>query len=244
MPFTPSHAAAALPFLRSGLPPAALVLGTMAPDLLYYAPIEVPRGLSHSLLGAVTLDLALALLLFGVWRGWLRDPVADLLPAPLRVRVPPARRRVAAREWLPATGAALIGIATHLGWDAFTHRGAVASALGLEREVLGLPITSLLQHGSTVAGALVLVAWAVHLVRRTPRAEPASPSRLGARSRAVALGALLGLFATTALLVWAAGGLRVEPQLVFRVATTAVGVLVLGTAAYAAWWRLVPRGRG
>lgn len=36
MPFTPSHVAAALPFLRTPLIPAALVIGTMTPDLFYY----------------------------------------------------------------------------------------------------------------------------------------------------------------------------------------------------------------
>ena len=36
MPFTGSHPAAVLPFLRSGLPPSALVIGSMAPDFPYY----------------------------------------------------------------------------------------------------------------------------------------------------------------------------------------------------------------
>jgi hypothetical protein len=47
MPFTPSHIAAALRFLRTPLIPAAVVVGTMAPD----------RDLSHSVLGLVTVDL-------------------------------------------------------------------------------------------------------------------------------------------------------------------------------------------
>lgn len=33
MPFTPSHAIVALPFVRSPLAPAAVAVGAMAPDL-------------------------------------------------------------------------------------------------------------------------------------------------------------------------------------------------------------------
>ncbi|MDQ7908342.1 DUF4184 family protein [Phytohabitans sp. ZYX-F-186] len=48
MPFTGSHPAAVLPLVRWGLPPAALVIGSMVPDLPYYLPTPVnvlsPQG--------------------------------------------------------------------------------------------------------------------------------------------------------------------------------------------------------
>ena len=42
MPFTASHPAAILPFLRTPLPASALVAGSIAPDLPYYVPVDVP----------------------------------------------------------------------------------------------------------------------------------------------------------------------------------------------------------
>ena len=67
MPFTVSHIAAALPFRHAPLIPAAVVVGTMAPDIPYYVPLFVPQDLSHSLLGLVTIDLALALVGVLAW---------------------------------------------------------------------------------------------------------------------------------------------------------------------------------
>ncbi len=42
MPFTPSHAAAVLPFLRTPLPASALVIGSIAPDLPFHLPVDFP----------------------------------------------------------------------------------------------------------------------------------------------------------------------------------------------------------
>jgi hypothetical protein len=40
VPFTPSHAAAVLPFLRTPLTASALVIGSITPDLPFYLPVE------------------------------------------------------------------------------------------------------------------------------------------------------------------------------------------------------------
>ncbi len=47
MPFTPSHVAAVLPLARTGLPPTALVVGSVAPDLPYYLPLPVAAATTH-----------------------------------------------------------------------------------------------------------------------------------------------------------------------------------------------------
>ena len=58
MPFTPSHAAAVLPFLRTPLPASALVIGSVAPDLPYYLPVDLPWD-THTASAVVTVDLLL-----------------------------------------------------------------------------------------------------------------------------------------------------------------------------------------
>ncbi len=98
MPFTPSHAVVALPFVRTPLPPAAIAVGAMTPDL----PLFV-RGLgpsyvqTHSLVSLpLTLLLALALLL--LWRCVLRPASRALAPAWVATRLP--------GEWDERAGAA------------------------------------------------------------------------------------------------------------------------------------------
>ena len=126
MPFTPSHAAAVLPFLRSPLPVAALVAGSMVPDLPYFIPLGVPRELSHSPLGVLVVDLPLGVVVLVLWYLLFRAPVVGYTPAWLRLRIPAAPPSPASGgAWVSAVLwtllALLIGVATHLTWDSFTH---------------------------------------------------------------------------------------------------------------------------
>ncbi|WP_341845903.1 DUF4184 family protein [Streptomyces incarnatus] len=66
---------------------------------------------------------------------------------------------------------AVPGALTHVVWDAFTHQGRwgtrLVPAIGRDR-VAGVPLCSLLRHGSSVAGAVVLAVFAVRALRRAP----------------------------------------------------------------------------
>ncbi len=90
MPFTVSHVAAVLPVVgRSGrLPAAALVIGSMAPDYPWFLTRGRTAGFSHSLLGVVTVDLAVGLLAVVLWRRWAQAPVRDLVPRAVGERLP------------------------------------------------------------------------------------------------------------------------------------------------------------
>ncbi|MGK3950645.1 DUF4184 family protein, partial [Microbacterium sp. K2] len=49
MPFTPSHALVALPFIRTPLVPAAIAIGAMTPDLpLFLRGIGLPYSFTHT----------------------------------------------------------------------------------------------------------------------------------------------------------------------------------------------------
>src|SRR3712207_2490157 len=86
MPFTASHAVAALPFLRTPLPASALVIGSMSPDLPYYLPLD-PDVPTHTAVSVVTYDLLLGLLAWALWHGLLAAPAVAFAPAPLRARL-------------------------------------------------------------------------------------------------------------------------------------------------------------
>ncbi|MDX6259516.1 MAG: hypothetical protein QOH84_1204 [Kribbellaceae bacterium] len=156
MPFTLAHPAAVLPLLRRPFLPAALVAGSMAPDLPYflraagitsttagdwYEPL-LNATHTHSLSG-LPIDLLYAVaLVLAYWM--IRAPITALLPSRLAIpspEQPPSKARYAG--WLIIS--AITGVATHLLWDALTETDLI-------------PGQRLLQYASTALG-LVIVAW-------------------------------------------------------------------------------------
>lgn len=254
MPFTPSHVAAALPFVRTPLLTAGVVVGTMAPDIPYYVPVPVPRELSHSALGAVTVDPLMALIVVAAWWWLLREPVIDLLPRFVGERIPP----LSSTGWRPAGWgwgrtvlvlliSVLLGIATHLIWDSFTHPGWVADHVAVLRVQLGpLLVEKWLQHASTVAGLLAIGVWATRRLRRTPR-DPARPTRLTPTQRRAgevvfgAAGVVAGLVAWIHGIV--AGDAPFDPGLVFLVARVGMGVAGAAAILLVILWLIVKPAR-
>lgn len=131
MPFTGSHPALMLPFMTQrfralGLVPAALVIGSMAPDLSGFTPLDMPRSVSHSVLGSVTVVAGQAVLLTLVWVFVLAPPAYDVLPRYMRERIDCPTIGLAAHQWLWLYPSAALGAFSHVVWDSFTHRDGQA----------------------------------------------------------------------------------------------------------------------
>jgi hypothetical protein len=195
MPFTPSHAVVALPFVGTPLVPAAIAVGAMTPDLpLFVRGTPIRYGWTHDLLWLPT-TVVLALVLLLVWRCALRPAVRELSPAPLAARLPGewdagavaslretfgrGRPDAAApgRSWtaVPLLVVSLvIGVVSHIVWDLFTHEGrwGVAAIPALDTAWGPLDGYKWLQHGSSVVGLAILAVWGlVWLARRRPEAS-------------------------------------------------------------------------
>ncbi|MFE6751192.1 DUF4184 family protein [Kitasatospora purpeofusca] len=200
MPFTLSHPAAVLPLLRLAgergpLVASALVAGSMAPDVPFFAESLLPGvyrygGVTHRWWGVPTVDVALAAGLVAGWHGLVRGPLVALLPPPwsgaaeaLTVRRAGRGRPTGADlAWFAASAA--VGAASHVGWDAFTHhdRAGVRLFPVLERPVAGgPPLCEVLQYGTS---APALAAVAGYAVRAARSVEPARPAvELSGRAR-------------------------------------------------------------
>ncbi|RDG35954.1 DUF4184 family protein [Streptomyces corynorhini] len=179
-----SHPAAVLPLLRRPFVPAALVAGSVAPDVPYflgalgvaetssadwYGPL-LNATRTHSFVTGPFVALPFALGLVAAY-ALLRAPVTALLPPGLRPAAPerPAGARATARYAVWLLVSALIGIVSHLAWDSFTHGDGVlvAHVEPLRAEVLGgLTAARLLQYASTAFG---LAACGRYLWRRRDR---------------------------------------------------------------------------
>jgi hypothetical protein len=180
VPFTPSHAAAVLPFLRTPLPASALVAGSIAPDLPYYVPLEFPWR-THTALAVVTTDLLLGALAWALWHALLSAPALAAAPAALRGRLTGIPLGLEGRNSPVALGwtalALVVGAGTHVLWDEFTHprRWGTAHVPALDATWGLLPGYRWLQYASGLVGGLVLLGWLARWWRRTPT-RPVGPT--------------------------------------------------------------------
>ncbi|SFS02077.1 protein of unknown function [Microbacterium sp. cf046] len=184
MPFTPSHAVVALPFIRTPLIPAAIAIGAMTPDLpLFLRGTPVRYAVTHDL---AWMPLTIALVLLVIWRAVLRPAARELVPMGLARRLPgewDAGAAAALRETFAIAGtppraswrgillllvSLAIGIASHVVWDLFTHEDRWGVEVLPVLDELWGPLSGYrwLQHGSSVLGLAVLGIWAVLWVRR------------------------------------------------------------------------------
>jgi hypothetical protein len=193
MPFTLSHAAAALPFRKTRLEMSALVTGCFAPDFAYFFYLT-PHGLAaHSLQGMFLIDLPLSLIALWLFHAYIKQPLSMLLPTGIRARLrlrensysfwPPARLTLIAIS-------ILVGTATHILWDSFTHTfywpyrhwNFLSKMVYLPIEG-NTPMYKALQYGSTVFGIVVLAVWVWFWYRAAkpeelPAAEPYTPAQI------------------------------------------------------------------
>ncbi|MFI8422634.1 DUF4184 family protein [Streptomyces sp. NPDC085479] len=269
MPFTLSHAAAVLPVLRRNgtargpLVASALVAGSFAPDLTYFAATVVPEAMAfgdvtHSPVGLVTVDVVIAAVLVGLWLT-VREPLAGLLPERWRGRVYAVVRGRPWRERRPAGLAvwfavsAALGATTHVVWDTFTHidRWGTRTLPFLAGVVAGFPVYTYAQYGGS-ALALALLGWfAVRAARSVPAGtetppEVRVPGRRGRRAALLLIGGCVLAGIAHRVLRWAAywGWDRIENPLdIIPTACFGAGAgLVAGLLLYGAAARL--RGRG
>ncbi|MBT2504512.1 DUF4184 family protein [Streptomyces sp. ISL-98] len=211
MPFTLSHAAAVLPGIRRDgtargpLLASALVAGSFAPDMTYFAATAAPAAMTfgdvtHSLPGIVTVDVLITAALVGLWL-LLREPLLALVPRHRQARF---HGFVRGQDWsgiqLPSLAwrfflSAAIGACTHVVWDAFTHldRWGMRLLPVLGEVVAGFPMYMYAQYGGSAVALAAIVWFTVSALRRRPDGPaPNSVPALDARGRWTA-GVLLAL---------------------------------------------------
>jgi hypothetical protein len=243
MPLTPAHTAAAWPLgrLLPSLPLDALVIGTMVPDFQYLLELA-PRGrFGHSPLGLLAFCLPVGLLTWALYRQVVRPAGLLLAPPGLRASLVAGHTTV-----LPVIVAVLLGAASHVFWDSFTHAQgwavhripALSTAVHLEG-VGDMALFKLLQHGSTILGITAVTIWAWRWFRRQPRSARIYDQKSGSRALLI-LGMLVAAGAGGAFLN-GLRGLSRGPAVGFGYAAVG-GMAALGIASLV--FGLVVRLRG
>ncbi len=128
MPFTFCHPAIVLPLAKlskSKISMTALVIGSMSPDFEYFIRMRLEKVHGHTLSGLFYFDLPLTVILAFLFHYFVRDTLILNLPELLKKRFEPfiglnwfAWFRT---KWYIFIYSAIIGIFSHVFWDAFTH---------------------------------------------------------------------------------------------------------------------------
>jgi len=170
MPFTFSHPAITLPLTylpRQWVSLTGLVIGSLTPDFEYFLRMRIESIYSHTILGLFWFNLPLGLLLAFIFHNIVRDSLLDNLPTFLKSRFSALRQfewnKYFKKNWLVATISILIGAASHILWDSFTHNYGyfVETIPALTNKInffgMQVPTFKILQHSSTIIGGLVIV---------------------------------------------------------------------------------------
>ncbi|MDB5134787.1 MAG: hypothetical protein JWP37_1390 [Mucilaginibacter sp.] len=172
MPFTFSHPAIVLPFNylpKKWFSLTALVTGSMIPDFEYFIRMNMETRYSHTWTGLFWFDLPLTLFFMLIYNALVKDKLIDHLPVYLNKRL--SRFKTHGRPYFKQPLAiimlsAVIGGASHIFWDSFTHPGRyfVTHIPALTHIVFiagrAFPVFEIVQHLSTLTGAII-IAYAI-----------------------------------------------------------------------------------
>lgn len=254
MPFTLSHAAAVLPFRRSGLIVSAFVVGTFGPDFEYFLLLAPRSRYGHHWPGVLFFTLPACLLALWLFHAFIKKPTAALLPCAVERRLSPLLgefRFGGVGRFVLIVLSISAGIATHILWDSFTHKQTWATQywpvllkrIAMPAFGVALPLYQILQHASTILGLAALTWWFLHWLR----AEGPSPGRSaeGLRSSqkiAIVSGMVLLASAVAAIRALSAthslAHADAQARFVVISVITAGSSLAIEILAYSVWWTL------
>lgn len=186
MPFTVSHAATALPFLRTRLVFSALVVGTMSPDFEYIIMHGFGRAGSHTLPGLFYFCLPAGLILLYLYHYLWLPVIIDHCPKPVRLRLVASNRTPFRFGPLPhfmnIVFSLLLGAALHLGVDLLSHGHGESVKMfpWLLQKVPGLPMLHwwAFLHGlGSVLGLGILGVALLVWYQRTVPAQDVEPPK-------------------------------------------------------------------
>ncbi len=243
-----------LPFAlpRGGIMAAALCVGAMIPDLPYFMPIRWGAEWTHHPLGLVIADLPLGVLVTICWLRWLQQPALSLTPLAFRKRLRTRTPAIDSESVRVISIGVLIGAATHILWDSFTHHDglAVGQIAALSEPMLSisgivLPGYKVAQHLSTVVGLIAVLWLARRWLRKTPphglQAERPTTDRARNVGRLSIVGGTLAFAGLHALLA----ADEVPATRVWLTVTGAIQGTLAAALVYALWWhRRAPRHPG
>ena len=253
MPFTFAHPLAVVPIARTKLAFSALVVGAMSPDFEYLIRMRQSIHDAHLLIGLLVFCLPASLLMLWLWHGLLKRPLLELLPRGQQGVLLPYRDRFSfgsPKQFLLHCVAILIGAATHVGWDSFTHQWGwpVQQSGWMQELVIPMPVGEpiaphkAMQYASSLGGMglLLLIYWR-RFRRRERQSAEFSPQFAGrVRLRICMLmvfGAVVPAAIYAALMFPPTDGFENLKAFTVRSIVVSNSILLWWLIGYAIWFR-------
>ncbi|MEL6641047.1 MAG: DUF4184 family protein [Pseudomonadota bacterium] len=173
MPLTTAHPILVAPLWhvsRKWLDLPALIVGSAVPDIKYFLHLRTMDNIGHTAFGILVQGIPASLCLLAIFGFILLQPMRALSPAGFG-RILPNRYDFFPKERFAIIIVSIvIGAATHVFWDSFTHRGWFFVRLFpvLDMQVGPLPVYKYLQYVSGVLGSAAVLAWAIFAIRKAP----------------------------------------------------------------------------
>jgi hypothetical protein len=228
---------------------SALVMGCFVPDFPYLLSLNPHMSYGHSFPGMFLLDLPLALLALWLFHAFVKQPMLMFLPNGFRRRL---KTSVTSFPFWPSERfsliflSILIGTATHLVWDSFTHSTSwicdnwAFLRMNVELPVIGgeMPMYKALEYASSVFGLAVVAVWIWYWYRTTRPSEYPGADPLDGAQKCTFVIALPSLaILVGALRAYHVDGVRMEVRpvvhftadtLISAIAYFLLGLLVCG----------------
>ena len=251
MPFTLCHPAIVLPMYRytkriASLP--GLVIGSMAPDFVYFFSLGINGSFTHTLLGVPLYCVPAGLVVYLLYHLLIREAVLAWLPGAIsaRMREPVHWPLRSPRSVATVMGSLVIGAASHIAWDSFTHANTlIVNSYEVFRTPVPLggyemPLFKILQQLSSLVGFLVIAGFVAAWFKCTVPIKKA-PSSLSAGQRLLAFAGVV--FAAAAGGV--AGVLLRQPKNVehalFNFVVTGMAAAALAVMCFCIVWQVRER---
>lgn len=159
MPFTLSHPAIILPFLKNkNVSETALIVGAMSPDLEYFFRMKIQSEIGHTFLGIFLIDFPLGLITIILFHEIIKKPLIENTPYFFQKRLNDLKEL----NWIEYLKnniftvliSFFIGTISHIFWDSITHWNGylVENISVLNIKIYNIPLYKIGQHLSSVIG--------------------------------------------------------------------------------------------
>lgn len=183
-----------------------MVVGSLSPDFEYFVRLAPQGTFGHTWLGVLVADLPFSLLVLWLYQNYLKTGLYATAPGLFPFREAERKAGPVARglmHWVIVVASILLGAATHIVWDSFTHKRSwpYEHIAFLQTHIpvfhWRVDMSTFLQVASSVAGMVVLLVLWARWVGTERRPGMPTVRRLGVVLAAIAV--LIALLRAMAL---------------------------------------------
>ena len=170
MPFTLSHAAILLPFLKNKkLSATALIIGSMSPDFEYFFRMKMQSEISHTFWGIFLIDFPLGFIVMFAFHEIIKKPFIENAPLFFQKRLAVLKDSnwidYFKNNFLSVVISFFLGAVSHIFWDSMTHWDGylVQRVSFLNLELFSIPLYKIAQHLSSIIGLAYILGYVYNL---------------------------------------------------------------------------------